>query len=163
MITVTRFTEQRSIYWNNSINGHLSARKYTTERVEQFMRKGLHLQEVCFYDAIQQSPRATSLKKRKTEKGNIRPLRKSPVSWVICWKIPWEAWGILVPFNNYPTSNLYICGKFYQPKTNYHFSNCFIELWNAKVSTCAPSSTRTGCTRTDTPWAPTRVFVSNFS
>ena len=63
-----------------TINGHLSARKYTTERVEQFMRKGLHLQEVCFYDAIQQSTRVTSLKKRKTEKGNIRPLRKSPVS-----------------------------------------------------------------------------------
>ena len=30
-----------------TINGHLSARKYTTERVEQFMRKGLHFQEVC--------------------------------------------------------------------------------------------------------------------
>ena len=56
-----------------TINRHLSARKYTTERVEQFMRKGLHLQEVCFDDAKQQSTRVTSLKKRKTEKGNIRP------------------------------------------------------------------------------------------
>ena len=51
----------------STINRQLSARKYTTERVEQFMRKGLHLQEVCFDDA-KQSTRITSLKKRKTER-----------------------------------------------------------------------------------------------
>ena len=56
-----------------TINGKRSGRKYTTEKVEQFIRKGLHFQEAWFYDAIHRSTRVTSLKKRKTEKGNIRP------------------------------------------------------------------------------------------
>ena len=28
--------------------------------------------------------------KNETEKSNIRPQRRPPGSWIICWKIPWE-------------------------------------------------------------------------
>ena len=40
---------------SNIINGLLSARKYGTERVKQFIKKRLLYQEVSFYDPIQRS------------------------------------------------------------------------------------------------------------
>ena len=84
----------------------LLARKYGTERVEQFVKKRLLYQEVSFYDPVQCSSIARSLKK-KIENGNICSQRKPPGSWTICWKIPGEEWGIQVSFNNLPTSSLY--------------------------------------------------------
>ena len=62
---------------DNIINGLLSDRKYGTERVEQFMKKGLLSREVSFHYRIQRSSIATSSKK-KTKKGKIRPQRKPP-------------------------------------------------------------------------------------
>ena len=50
---------------SNIINGLLSARKYDTERVEQFIKKRLLSREVSFYDSIQRSTIATSLKKKR--------------------------------------------------------------------------------------------------
>ena len=51
----------------NIINGLLSARKYATERVEQFTKKRLLSREVNFYDPIQ---RVTSnvIEKKETER-----------------------------------------------------------------------------------------------
>ena len=60
----------------NIINGLLSARKYATERVEQFTKKRLLSREVNFYDPIQRITIATLLKKKETGKGNICPQRK---------------------------------------------------------------------------------------
>ena len=51
----------------NIINGLLSARKYATERVEQFTKKRLLSREVNFYDPIQRITIATLLKKKKQE------------------------------------------------------------------------------------------------
>ena len=52
----------------NIINGLLSARKYATERVEQFTKKRLLSREVNFYDPIQCITIATLLKKKKQRK-----------------------------------------------------------------------------------------------
>ena len=52
----------------NIINGLLSARKYATERVEQFTKKRLLSQEVSFYDPTQRITIATLLKKRNRER-----------------------------------------------------------------------------------------------
>ena len=60
----------------NIINGLLSARKYATERVEQFTKKRFLSREVTFYDPIQRITIATLLKKKETEKGNICPQRR---------------------------------------------------------------------------------------
>ena len=49
----------------NIINGLLSARKYATERVEQFTKKRLLSQEVSFHDPIQRITIATLLKKKR--------------------------------------------------------------------------------------------------
>ena len=51
----------------NIKNGLLSARKYGTERVEQFIKKNCS-REVIFYDPIQRSTIAMSLKKEKQRK-----------------------------------------------------------------------------------------------
>ena len=59
----------------NITNGLLSARKYATERVEQFAKKRLLSREVSFYDPIQRVTVATLLKKKETGKGNICPQR----------------------------------------------------------------------------------------
>ena len=53
---------------SNVINVLLSARKYGTERVEQFIKKRLLSRKVRFYDPTQRSTIATSLKKRNKEK-----------------------------------------------------------------------------------------------
>ena len=50
------------------INGLLSARKYGTERVEQFMKKRLLSREVNFYDHIQRTTIVTLSKKKKRRK-----------------------------------------------------------------------------------------------
>ena len=47
----------------NIINGLLSARKYATERVEQFTKKRLLSREVTFYEPMQRITTATLLKK----------------------------------------------------------------------------------------------------
>ena len=52
----------------NIINGLLSARKYATERVEQFTKNRLLSREVNFYDPIQSNTIATLLKKKKQRK-----------------------------------------------------------------------------------------------
>ena len=52
----------------NIINGLLSARKNSTERVEQFTKKSLLSREVNFYDRIQRITIATLLKKKKQRK-----------------------------------------------------------------------------------------------
>ena len=52
----------------NIINGLLSARKYATERVEQFTKKRLLSREVNFYDPIQRITIATLLKKEEQRK-----------------------------------------------------------------------------------------------
>ena len=52
----------------NIINGLLSARKYATERVEQFTKKRLLSREVTFYDPMQRITTATLLKKKKQRK-----------------------------------------------------------------------------------------------
>ena len=52
----------------NKINGLLSARKYGTDRVEQFMKKRLLHREVYFYDLIQRSTIVTSFKKRNEKR-----------------------------------------------------------------------------------------------
>ena len=62
----------------NITNGLLSARKYDTERVDQFVKNRLLYLEVSFYHPIQRSTIVTSL--NKTKKGNIRPQRKPPGS-----------------------------------------------------------------------------------
>ena len=49
----------------NIINGLLSARKYGTERVEQFTKKRFLSREVTFYDPIQRITIATLLKKKR--------------------------------------------------------------------------------------------------
>ena len=51
----------------NIINGLLSARKYATERVEQFTKKRLLSREVDFNDPMQHITIVTSLKKRNRE------------------------------------------------------------------------------------------------
>ena len=61
----------------NIINGLLSARKYATERVEQFTKKRLLSREVNFYDPIQRITIATLLKKKETGKVNICPQRRA--------------------------------------------------------------------------------------
>ena len=66
-----------------NINELLSDRKYGTERVEQFMKKGLLSREVSFHDRIQSSSKTTSSKKKETKKGKIRPQRKPPGFWII--------------------------------------------------------------------------------
>ena len=53
---------------SNMINGILSARKYDTERVEQFIKKRLLSREVSFYDHILRSIISTLLKKRNKER-----------------------------------------------------------------------------------------------
>ena len=53
----------------NIINGLLLARKYATERVEQFTKKRLLSREVIFCDPIQRITTATLLKKRRN--GNV--------------------------------------------------------------------------------------------
>ena len=53
---------------SNMINGILSARKYDTERVEQFIKKRLLSREVSFYNHIQRSTISTLLKKRNKER-----------------------------------------------------------------------------------------------
>ena len=60
----------------NIINGLLSARKYATERVEQFTKKRLLSREVTVYDPIQRITITTLLKKKEAEKGNICPQRR---------------------------------------------------------------------------------------
>ena len=47
---------------SNMTNGLLSAKKYDIERVEYSMKRRLLSQEVSFYDPIQRSTTATSLK-----------------------------------------------------------------------------------------------------
>ena len=49
----------------NIINGLLSARKYATERVEQFTKKRLLSREVTFYETIQRITIPTLLKKQR--------------------------------------------------------------------------------------------------
>ena len=49
----------------NKINGLLSARKYGTDRVQQFMKKRLPYREVSFYDPIQRITIETSFTKKK--------------------------------------------------------------------------------------------------
>ena len=49
----------------NITNGLLSARKYDTERVEQFMKNRLLYREVSFYHPKQRSTIVTSLKKKQ--------------------------------------------------------------------------------------------------
>ena len=67
------------------INRPLSARKYGTERVDQFIKKKFLSRGVRFYDPIQCSTVPTSLKKNKqTENGNLRPERRPRDSWLIC-------------------------------------------------------------------------------
>ena len=61
----------------NIINGLLSARKYATERVEQFTKKRLLSREVNFYDLIQRITIATLLKKKETGQVNICPQRRA--------------------------------------------------------------------------------------
>ena len=60
----------------NIINGLLSARKYATERVEQFTKKRLLSQEVSFHDPIQRITIATLLKKKKKQRKVIFVLNK---------------------------------------------------------------------------------------
>ena len=60
----------------NIINGLLSARKYATERVEQFTKKRLLSREVNFYDPIQRITIATLLKKKKKKQRKVIPVLK---------------------------------------------------------------------------------------
>ena len=65
-------------------NGLLSAGKCSTERVKQFMIKGLLPQELSFYDSIQRSTIVMSLKRKQTEEGNVCRQRRPQTSWFIC-------------------------------------------------------------------------------
>ena len=70
---------------SNIANGLLSAKKYGLKRVDHYMKRRLLSREASFYDPKQRSTIITSLKKRN--RGNIRPWRKPPGSWIICRKI----------------------------------------------------------------------------
>ena len=69
----------------NIINGLLSGRKCGTERVKQFVIKGLLSREVSFYDSIQRSTIVTSLKEKtkETEKSSTCRQRRLQSSWFI--------------------------------------------------------------------------------
>ena len=54
----------------NTINRQLSARKYGTEGLEEFMKKKSTLSN-------------TNQKKKETEKGNIRRQRRPSFSWIM--------------------------------------------------------------------------------
>lgn len=60
----------------NVINRPLSARKYGTERVDQFIKKKFLSREVRFYDPIQCSDIPTSLKKTNKQRMVISVLKE---------------------------------------------------------------------------------------
>ena len=85
------------------------------------MIKRLLSREVSVYDSIQRSTIVTTLKKIYIY---ICCQRRLQSSWLICWKIPWEAWGIR-SFNNFPIGNLYNWRKIVPTKNKVLFHKLF--------------------------------------